>query len=46
MKQLSKKETNRLYGKDKKRKSTRIPKTEPYKRQKISVKDFNKIEQH
>lgn len=44
MKQLSKKEINRLYGKDNKdRNKIRIPKNEPYKRQKISINDFDKI---
>ena len=44
MKQLSKKEINRLYGKDNKdRKKIKIPRNEPYKRQKISINDFDKI---
>jgi len=44
VKQLSKKETNRLYGKNKKKNKTRVPKTEPYKRNKLDIRDFQKTE--
>lgn len=40
MEKRSKKEMNRLYGKNKKSKKLRIPKTEPYKRNRVDVRDY------
>lgn len=44
MRQLSKKEMNRMYGKTKKKKDIRRPKNEPYKRNKLDVREFQKKE--
>jgi hypothetical protein len=44
MNKLSKKEINRMYGKNKKQNKMRVPKGEPYKRDKLSIRDLQKIE--